>query len=170
MGASKRMSPRLRKSVMASIRSKDTRPEIATRSALHRLGHRFRANVKGLPGTPDIANRSKRYAIFVHGCLWHLHKNCTLTRPPKRNTAYWGPKLRRNVERDAINGKKLKALGYRVLIIWECETSEPRTLARRLDSFVSKRRSKRHTLVPASADRDSNPAQTSPPAARRPSA
>ena len=126
-----------RVSVMASIRSRDTRPELATRSALHRLGYRFRVNVRALPGTPDIANQRKHVAIFVHGCLWHLNKGCALARPPKRNTGYWGPKLRRNVERDVANRAKLTALGYRVLVIWECETTNPEALKHKLVSFLA---------------------------------
>ena len=108
-------APLSKSAIMGRIRGRDTRPELATRSALHRLGWRFRANVQSLPGKPDIAIKSRRIAIFVHGCFWHLHEGCRLARQPKGNTAYWGPKLRRNVERDAQQRAQLQTLGFRVL-------------------------------------------------------
>jgi len=121
---------------MGRIRGRDTRPELATRSALHRLGWRFRANVQSLPGKPDIAIKSRRIAIFVHGCFWHLHEGCRLARQPKGNTAYWGPKLRRNVERDAQQRAQLQTFGFRVLVVWECETSDRAKLEATLARFM----------------------------------
>jgi DNA mismatch endonuclease, patch repair protein len=127
--------------IMARIRSRNTRPELATRSALHGLGYRFRVNVKDLPGTPDIAIKSKRLAIFVHGCFWHLHEGCRLSRPPTRNTSYWGPKLRRNAERDARMLAELASKGFRVLVVWECETADRALLEKKLAAFMRADRS-----------------------------
>lgn len=121
---------------MARIRSRDTQPELVTRSLLHRLGYRFRVNVRSLPGTPDIANKRQRLAILVHGCFWHLHPGCVLARRPRRNTAYWEPKLQRNVERDAEIQRELRQIGYRVLVVWECETRKRDILQRKLSSFM----------------------------------
>src|SRR5690348_2216170 len=92
--------PLSKSEIMASIRSRDTRPERVTRSVLHGLGYRFRVHVRDLPGSPDIAVKRRRLAIFVHGCFWHMHRGCRLARLPKRNLAYWEPKLLRNIKRD----------------------------------------------------------------------
>ncbi|MGH6938840.1 very short patch repair endonuclease [Hypericibacter sp.] len=121
---------------MSRIRKRDTRPEIATRSVLHRLGYRFRVNVRSLPGTPDVAIKSRKVAILIHGCFWHSHQGCRLNRPPKRNTEYWNPKLRRNRARDVRVSTELKALGYRVLVVWECEVADSDTLTAKLASFM----------------------------------
>ena len=120
---------------MGRIRGRDTRPELATRSALHRLGWRFRANVQSLPGKPDIAIKSRRIAIFVHGCFWHLHEGCRLARQPKGNTAYWGPKLRRKERAiDQCAGAHEEVPGGRtaaLLILSQRPLSWPTTAAQR---------------------------------------
>ncbi|HLI10559.1 MAG TPA: DNA mismatch endonuclease Vsr [Alphaproteobacteria bacterium] len=128
--------PLSKSEIMARIRSRDTKPELSTRSALHRLGYRFRVNVKSLPGTPDIAIRSRRVAIFVHGCFWHLHSGCALARVPRRNVEYWVPKLRRNSARDEARQEQLRKLGFSVLVVWECETANPATLEEKLSKFM----------------------------------
>lgn len=125
-----------RPQIMARIRSQNTRPELVTRSILHGLGYRFRANVKTLPGRPDIAIKNRRVAIFVHGCFWHAHQDCRLNRPPKRNVGYWGPKLRRNAQRDAVRIAELKQLGYRVLVVWECEVAQRHLVEAKLRQFL----------------------------------
>ena len=107
---------------MSRIRSRNTSPEARVRSAFHRLGVRYRTHAKDLPGKPDLANRSKRWAIFVHGCFWHSHEGCALASRPKSNTGYWEPKLLGNLARDREHYRQLELLGYRVFIIWECET------------------------------------------------
>lgn len=106
---------------MAGIRRSGTQPERVVRQLLHRLGHRFRLRNGDLPGSPDIANRSKRWAVFVHGCYWHRH-GCAATTTPKRNREFWEAKFARNVERDQQAVAALEARGYRVLVVWECET------------------------------------------------
>jgi len=113
--------PLTRSEMMSRIRAKDTSPETAVRSAVYALGHRFRKNVPSLPGKPDMANRTKRWAIFVHGCFWHGHDNCELASKPKTNRGYWGPKLRRNKTRDAERIVALERDGFRVLVLWECD-------------------------------------------------
>ena len=113
-----------RSSVMARIRSKDTKPELLVRSELHKQGLRYRLHRKNLPGKPDIVFVSKRLAIFVHGCFWHSHNDCIDGRVPKSNTMYWESKLKRNVERDVENRQKLKDQGWRTLVVWECEVEK----------------------------------------------
>jgi DNA mismatch endonuclease, patch repair protein len=122
---------------MARIRSKDTRPEVLTRSAVQALGHRFRSHVDDLPGKPDLANKSRRWAIFVHGCFWHSHAGCWLASKPKSNTGYWGDKLARNQARDREKITALESQGFRVLIVWECEVRNGARLQRALESFFS---------------------------------
>jgi DNA mismatch endonuclease, patch repair protein len=119
--ASRVMDPGTRYRIMASIRKRDTWPEIAVRRAFHAQGLRFRLHRSDLPGTPDILLPSRRLAVLVHGCFWHQHPGCKWSRTPKGNTSYWGPKLARNVERDERVRQELEALGWNVLVIWECE-------------------------------------------------
>lgn len=123
---------------MAGIRQKDTKPELIVRRILTELGLRYRLTNRDLPGSPDIANRSRRWAIFVHGCYWHRH-GCRHTTTPKRNTAFWEAKFRRNVERDRHAQEQMRRLGYEALTIWECETRGTANLAReRLSSWASR--------------------------------
>src|SRR5688572_3301141 len=114
---------------MARIRSHDTLPEVRLRSALHIAGLRFRKNASGLPGKPDIANKRKAWAIFVHGCFWHAHRGCRLASQPKSNSEYWSQKLERNVKRDRTHARELRRRGYRVFVVWECETRIPKRLS-----------------------------------------
>jgi DNA mismatch endonuclease (patch repair protein) len=113
--------PLTRPQVMSRIRSTNTRPEVATRAAVHALGIRFRSHVASLPGKPDLANQTQKWAIFVHGCFWHSHARCTLASKPKSNTSYWSEKLRGNKRRDKAKVARLKRAGYRVLVLWECD-------------------------------------------------
>ena len=107
---------------MAQVRSKDTAPEMAVRRALHARGYRFRLHRKDLPGRPDIVLPRYRLAIFVHGCFWHGCPRCDRgLRRPKRNASFWGAKLEGNRERDARNVAALEALGWTVVVAWECD-------------------------------------------------
>lgn len=109
---------------MSRIRSKNTKPEIAVRSMLHRLGYRFTVNGpknKQLLGKPDIVLPKYRTVIFVHGCFWHEHKGCKYFRLPKTRTEWWRAKIDGNVARDKACIKQLKEMGWRVLVVWECE-------------------------------------------------
>jgi len=119
-----------RRRIMASIRGKNTIPEVFVRSKLHRLGYRFRLHPNHLPSRPDIIFPRLKLAIWVHGCFWHQHPDCLSARTPRTRTAYWGPKLARNVERDTEKAEALKAMGWRVHVIWECELQEQDWLTR----------------------------------------
>ena len=117
-------APLTRSEMMGRVRSKDTKPEVRTRSAAHALGHRFRIHVADLPGKPDLANKARRWAIFVHGCFWHSHEKCRLASKPRSNTGYWSNKLARNQERDAIHGKPCATLATRY---WSSGSAKPAT-------------------------------------------
>jgi DNA mismatch endonuclease (patch repair protein) len=125
---------------MARIRSKDMRPELIVRSLAHRFGYRFRLHVKELAGKPDIVRKRQKQAIFVHGCFWHQHSDpkCLDGRLPKSNRQYWVPKLERNVSRDALAVAALKKAGWKVLVVWECETKNEAKLERKLLRFLIK--------------------------------
>jgi len=105
---------------MARIRSKDTRPELAVRSILHRLGFRFRLHRRDLPGTPDIVMPGRSAVVFVHGCFWHGHR-CKVGKMPKSRVAYWEAKIAANRARDARVRRKLRGLGWKVVVVRECE-------------------------------------------------
>jgi DNA mismatch endonuclease (patch repair protein) len=117
---------------MRSVRQRDTAVELAVRSYLHQQGTRFRVCAAGLPGRPDVANRARGWALFVHGCFWHGHENCRLARQPRTNASFWEDKLRGNRERDARKEAELRRLGFAVYVVWQCWTQDPRTLARAL--------------------------------------
>lgn len=106
---------------MSKIRSKNTKPEIVLRSALHRLGYRFRIHKKDLPGKPDIVLPKHNTIIFVNGCFWHYHEDCREGRIPDTNSKSWKEKLSKNVERDEKHQKSCNELGWKVLVVWECE-------------------------------------------------
>ena len=116
-----RMLPDERRGLMARFRAKDTKPEILVRRALHRHGRRFRLHRRDLPGTPDIVLPRDRMAILVHGCFWHAHEGCALSRVPRTKPEFWREKFERNRARDARVSAELTALGWRVVTIWECE-------------------------------------------------
>lgn len=129
-----------RSSLMRRVRQQDTAAEFVVRKLLWSLGARYRVNVKGLPGRPDIANKKKRRAIFVHGCYWHHHEGCSRAGLPKRNRAFWRAKFVRNRDRDMRTEADLRLAGYDVLVIWECELADEPSLLHRLDKFWTKDR------------------------------
>lgn len=131
-------NPLTRPEMMARIRSENTRPEILARAAVHALGVRFRTHVASLPGKPDLANKARRWAIFVNGCFWHSHTGCTLASKPRTNKSYWTPKLQGNKARDRARIRGLRAAGYRVLVIWECEAREGSPMRDALKRFFDK--------------------------------
>jgi DNA mismatch endonuclease, patch repair protein len=114
-------SKQKRSLVMAKIKGKNTKPERLLRSALFRLGLRYRIHVKKLPGTPDIVLAKYKTAIFVHGCFWHYHKDCREGRIPSSNSKFWKEKLERNITKDKINIGALELAGWNVIVVWECE-------------------------------------------------
>jgi DNA mismatch endonuclease (patch repair protein) len=120
---------------MSRIKSGDTAPELAVRQALHARGFRFRLRAIDLPGKPDVVLPKFKTVIFVHGCFWHQHLNCRRASKPKTRRDYWEPKLRRNTERDASLLKEIKALGWRPIVIWECQALNPHQLSNRLSSL-----------------------------------
>ncbi len=132
------LSPARRSANMAAIKSKDMMPEMAVRKLVHALGYRYRLHRRDLPGKPDLVFGPRRKVIFVHGCFWHLHpkKNCRDARRPKSNASYWSPKLTRNTTRDAEHVAALRKLGWRVLVIWECQTIDAARLRARLKKFL----------------------------------
>ena len=109
-----------RRRIMRAIRSRDTRPEMALRRALHQVGYRYRLHLKELPGAPDLVFPRRRKVIFVHGCFWHFHR-CAGSKIPETRRDYWEPKLRATRTRDRRNKRKLERLGWDVLVVWECE-------------------------------------------------
>lgn len=117
---------------MAGIKQKDTAAELAVRRELTTLGHRYRVRNRDLPGSPDIANRARLWAVFVHGCFWHRHAGCSRTTTPTRNRWFWEQKFATNVARDRRAVRDLKRRGFGVLIVWECETRQPHKLHRRI--------------------------------------
>ena len=106
---------------MSQIKSRDTKPEIVVRKFLFANGFRYRINDKKLPGKPDIVLKKYKTVIFVHGCFWHGHENCSYFKPPKTRTQWWIEKINKNKLNDYINQMKLRELGYNVIVIWECE-------------------------------------------------
>jgi DNA mismatch endonuclease (patch repair protein) len=109
-----------RSKIMRAVRQKDTRPELRLRRAIHAAGGRYRLHDRALPGSPDLVFPRRRLAVFVHGCFWHWH-DCRAGRPPATRTEYWLPKLAENRRRDARKIEELRALGWRVEVVWECE-------------------------------------------------
>ena len=120
-GSGERISKETRSYIMSRIRGKDTKPEILVRKYLFARGLRFRKNDKRYPGRPDVVLPKYKTAVFVHGCFWHLHEGCKYAKMPKSNVEYWEEKLYKNRERDARNQEELKAMGWTVLTVWECE-------------------------------------------------
>ena len=114
-------SPRQRSFNMSRIRGKDTKPEKLLRSLLHRAGFRFRKNVSGLPGKPDIALPRHRAVVLVHGCYWHRHAGCRFATTPASNQDFWAEKFAATVDRDRRAEVALQALGWRVFTVWECD-------------------------------------------------
>jgi DNA mismatch endonuclease (patch repair protein) len=121
-----------RSRMMSRIRNRDTEPEMTVRRELYRMGIRYRLHNGKLPGRPDIIISRLRTVIFVHGCFWHRHPGCRLAYTPKSNIEFWQRKLTGNAVRDANNHARLTELGWRVIVIWECETRNRNTLGQRL--------------------------------------
>lgn len=136
------MSPAKRSALMGRIRGRDTRPEMAVRRLLYSMGYRFRLHARDLPGRPDILFRSRRIALFVHGCFWHRH-DCGLAYMPKTRRDFWQRKFRGNVSRDHRIEHELRNKGWRVVIIWECQLKEPVALAKRLAKILGSARARR---------------------------
>lgn len=124
-----------RSRIMAAVKSRDTTPEIFVRRLVHRMGFRYRLHVRALPGVPDLVFPRLRKVINVHGCFWHLH-GCARCRVPSSRRSYWVAKLERNAARDKKVRRALRRAGWRVLVVWECQT-RPSDLAR-LETRIAK--------------------------------
>lgn len=133
------LTPEQRKLNMSRIRNKDTRPEIVVRSLVHRMGYRFRLNVRKLPGKPDLVLSRYKKIIFVHGCFWHMHKCKYGNVKPQTNAEFWQNKRIGNVERDKKNLSLLRKNGWKVLIVWECWIRNPTSLINRIEKFLKDR-------------------------------
>ncbi|MCE1237801.1 MAG: very short patch repair endonuclease [Hyphomicrobiales bacterium] len=127
-----------RSRLLGRVRQTRTAPEEAVAKALRALGLAYRRNVRSLPGSPDFANATRRFAIFVNGCFWHAHTGCRRATTPKNNRAFWVAKFAANRARDAAAIRALRARGFRVMVIWECEAANAEArLARRLGSAAA---------------------------------
>lgn len=122
------LSKEERSRVMAKVKSRGTKPEKKVRSLLFSLGFRFRLCQKNLPGKPDIVLKKYRTVIFVHGCFWHGHENCKNARIPKSNVEFWKNKIEHNKQRFAEVSRQLQEQGWKVVVIWECETKDIKKL------------------------------------------
>jgi len=123
------VTPETRSRMMAGIRGKDTKPEMLVRRVLFAEGLRFRLHRRDLPGAPDIALPGKKVAIFVHGCFWHRHEGCGYAKMPATRPEFWKAKLEGNAERDERAIQALRAMGWRVLIVWECAIRDKEKLS-----------------------------------------
>ncbi len=124
---------------MSRIRNADTRPEIIVRHLVHGMGYRYRLHARDLPGNPDLVFRSRKKVVFVHGCFWHLH-DCGQYRLPRTNRAFWNAKLARNKARDKDVCKRLHALGWSTLILWECQLKRISRLTTKIERFLEKQK------------------------------
>ncbi len=125
---------------MARISGSDTKPEIIVRKIIYKLGFRYRLNVRKLPGTPDIVLRKYQKIIFVHGCFWHGHKQCKRSKRPTTNKVFWNRKIDLNIERDKKVLRELRRLGWKTLIVWQCQTNKIGSLQKRLQRFLKNER------------------------------
>jgi DNA mismatch endonuclease, patch repair protein len=122
---------------MSLVRSKDTKPEMAIRRLVHKMGFRYRLHARDLPGSPDLVFPGRGKIIFIHGCFWHRHgTNCKNTRWPKSKLDFWRPKLERNHQHDKIVCRELRRRGWRVLVVWECQLNNTQGLTRRIRAFL----------------------------------
>ena len=137
-----------RSRMMSGIQGKNTKPELLVRKYLHGRGLRFRLHAKELPGKPDLVFPKYKAVVFVHGCFWHQHPRCRFAVVPASNVGFWKQKLDSNQERDQRNSKSLKALGWRVLTVWECQLDE-----RHLMSLLEKIQDQRQNINAKSTTR-----------------
>jgi DNA mismatch endonuclease, patch repair protein len=121
---------------MSRIHGTNTKPELEVRKQLYSMGYRYRLHYAKLPGRPDIALPKHKKAIFVHGCFWHGHEDCARSRTPETNREFWEEKIRKTMQRDAQNMGDLSALGWKALVIWQCEIRDTVGLGQKLLEFL----------------------------------
>ena len=131
------LSKEARSERMSRVRGKDTKPEMKLRRLVHGMGFRYRLHDARLPGSPDMVFSSRRAVIFMHGCFWHRHEDCALARMPKSRVSFWREKLEANRLRDRRNQLKLNEMGWRVLVVWECQLAHADLTARRVRDFLN---------------------------------
>lgn len=131
-----RITKQQRSANMAAIRCRDTAPEIAIRRILRSLGVGYRLHGKNLPGCPDIVMRGRRRVILVHGCFWHRHERCQFAYTPKSRQEFWDNKFAATVSRDLRNLRLLRESGWKVLVLWECDTADAQETKRQIMSFL----------------------------------
>jgi DNA mismatch endonuclease (patch repair protein) len=127
-----RVSPQHRSAMMRAVRGRDTKPEMVVRRAVHHMGYRYRLHQRSLPGSPDLVFAKLKLALFVHGCFWHVHPGCSRASVPASNREFWSAKLTRNQQRDDQVQAALRAAGWEVEVLWECEVKRPADLQNRL--------------------------------------
>ena len=132
------LTPRQRSERMSRVRGKDTKPEMKVRRLVHAMGYRYRLHRRDLPGTPDLVFPARKKVLYVHGCYWHRHPDpaCKLARLPKSRLEFWLPKLDANAERDRRNQEKINDIGWRCLVVWECELKDEAFLQKKIQAFL----------------------------------
>lgn len=129
-------TPEKRSEIMSKVRGKNTGPEMIVRRLVHGMGYRYRLHVGKLPGRPDLVFPSRRKAIFVNGCFWHGHRGCKRSKKPVQNAEFWDRKIERNMMRDRTAKARLKKLGWKILVVWECRTKKTDALKETLNHFL----------------------------------
>ncbi len=140
-----RVSPQKRSEIMRSIRSANTRPELLVRKVLFRNGFRYRLYDRTLPGTPDIVLPKYKFVVFVHGCFWHAH-NCKIgsaRKLPTSNSEYWSRKIRGNVVRFSRDRRRLRKMGWKIAVVWECEAMQEVRMIGKLSSLMAAKAAER---------------------------
>ena len=127
---------KMRSKIMRAVKGRNTKPELIVHQILDSLGFRYRLHIDSLPGCPDIVFTKRKKVIFVHGCFWHRHKGCPNTRLPKSRLSFWKPKLEANHARDKKIRFKLRKLGWKVLVVWECEIKNFTRLTKKVIRFM----------------------------------
>lgn len=130
-------NPAARSRIMRAVKSRDTGPERIVRRIVTRLGYRYRLNRADLPGKPDLTLRALRSVMFVHGCFWHGHRCRRGARMPRTNALYWSQKISRNRSRDASARRRLRKLGWKVLVVWECRLKDEAKSIRLIRDFLA---------------------------------
>ena len=131
-----KFTPEERSRIMSRVRNRDTKPEKVIRSLLHAVGYRFRLHRRDLPGNPDIVLPKYKKVVFVHGCFWHGHSGCPRAARPTSNVEFWNKKIDANIARDAAARNGLAALGWKPLVVWQCEIRSLAALTDKLEQFL----------------------------------